>query len=469
MLRRRRLALAGLAAVLLAACSGGDPGWTVDELLGVGEPDPTTVPLGAVTQNAFGLPAPGLDTDERRDFEIGDSFFTQPWVIAPSSTAARDGLGPEFNANSCAACHVRDGRGRPPEEGGPQEPGLLLRLSVPGEGPLGGPVPHPRYGGQLQDQAVPGVTPEGRIAISTTVLPGAYPDGTPYELQRPVYQVVDWSDGEPDGDLLVSPRVAPQVIGMGLLEAIPEGDLLAAADPDDADGDGVSGRINRVWSPTRGRDAVGRFGWKANVATVHDQVAAAFNEDIGITSPTLPDEEGCEASPIGCGAGADEPGAPEIDADRMDRVVFYSRTLAVPAVRAPEDLQVRRGAELFEAATCTACHTPVQRTGRTDVAALSERTFRPYTDLLLHDMGEGLADGRPDFEATGSEWRTAPLWGLGLVDDINGHTRFLHDGRARSLEEAVLWHGGEAQAARDAFTEMTADDRAALLRFVEAL
>lgn len=270
----------------------------------------------------------------------------------------------------------------------------------------------------------------------------------------------------------MSPRIAPQVIGVGLLEAIPEADVRAAADPDDEDGDGISGRINEVWSPTLGRMALGRFGWKANVARLADQTAGALNGDIGITSLTQPEEEDCEFSPLVCDAevsGADEPGAPEIDADRFGAVVFYTQTLSVPAMREHDSASVERGAETFVELNCAACHTPLQQTGDHEVGVLSGQAIRPYTDLLLHDMGPDLADGRPDFAASGREWRTPPLWGIGLVDDINGHTRFLHDGRARNLEEAILWHGGEAAASRDAFRDLDADQRAALLEFLGSL
>jgi CxxC motif-containing protein (DUF1111 family) len=464
--RVRLWALPLLAAgVLVAAC--GEPAWDVEELVGDDRlgGDATVT---AITSNAFGLPNPGLKRDDRRRFELGDSFFTQPWVEAPASTTARDGLGPQFNANSCAGCHVRDGRGQPPTDQD-DSPGLLMRLSVPGVGDHGGPVPHPVYGGQLQDHALPALTAEGSIVIRRTLQRGTYTDGTPFQLERPSYDIVEWRDGRPRGRLLVSPRVAPQLIGVGLLEAIPAEDIRAAADPDDADGDGISGRINEVWSPTLGRKALGRIGWKANVATVADQVAGAFNGDIGITSPVQPEEEDCEFSPLVC-EGVHRDGEPEIDRERLGNVVFYSQTLAVPAMREPREPQVTAGAETFVGLGCAECHTPVQQTGDDHaVRVLRNQTIRPYTDLLLHDMGPQLADGRPDFAASGSEWRTPPLWGVGLVESINGHTRFLHDGRARNLEEAILWHGGEGEAARERFRALDADKREALLAFLRSL
>jgi CxxC motif-containing protein (DUF1111 family) len=454
------------AGVVLAACSAA-PEWEAADLVADDRLGGDAT-VAAITSNAFGLPNPGLERDDRRRFELGDSFFTQPWVQAPASTEARDGLGPQFNANACAACHVRDGRGEPPTDQS-DTPGLLLRLSLPGTGEHGGPVPHPVYGGQLQDHALPMLEAEGSVVIRRTREQGTYADGTPYELERPTYDIIDWRDGEPQERVLVSPRVAPQVIGMGLLEAIDAADIRAAADPDDADGDGISGRTNDVWSPTLGRKALGRFGWKANVAQVADQVVGAFNGDIGITSSVQPEEEDCEFSPLVC-EDVDRNEESEIDDERLGNVVFYSQTLAVPAMREPEDPRVQAGAETFVRLNCVACHTPVQKTGDDhQVTALRNQTIRPYTDLLLHDMGPDLADGRPDFRASGSEWRTPPLWGIGLVESINGHTRFLHDGRARNLEEAILWHGGEAEAAREAFRATDANKREELLAFLRSL
>lgn len=418
-----------------------------------------------VTDNAFGLSARNLGRDERRTFEIGDSLFTLNWVTAPSSTGLRDGLGPLLNAQACASCHVRDGRAHPPESADDPERGLLLRLSVPGAD--GESVPHPVYGGQLQDRSVLGVPAEGQIGIDYETIEGEYGDGTPYELRSPTYRIVDPAYGPVPKELEISPRIAQQVIGMGLLEAIPAEDIEAAADPDDLDGDGISGRANHVVDLATGELALGRLGWKANVATVDDQVAGAFNGDIGITSSLVPDEA-CTASQKAC-AAAPSGGSPEIPDDTFAKVAFYARTLAVPARRDVDDEQVRQGAEAFASAGCTGCHTGTQRTGDADVDALADQEIHPFTDMLLHDMGEGLADDRPDGEADGREWRTAPLWGVGLIDEVNDHTMLLHDGRARSLEEAILWHGGEAEEAREWFRNASASERAALVAFLESL
>ncbi len=437
-------------------------------------PPPPSGALGGETtrevtgRNAFSFPAPTLTNDERREFEIGDSFFTQNWVTAPASTDARDGLGPTFNAQACSSCHLRDGRGTPASTGD-GDLGLLLRFSVPDPaGETGGaPDPHPVYGDQLQDRANVGVPPEGELVVSYTEVSGEYGDGTPYSLRAPTYTVESLAFGPLGDDVMFSPRLAPQVIGMGLLEAIPETDIVEASDADDRDGDGISGRPNRVVEPRTGDVELGRFGWKANVATVEAQSAGAFNGDVGITSTLLPDatctpaQDVCAAEPNG--------GEPEVTDDRLGSVVFYSRTLAVPAMRDASDAEVLDGAEAFESFGCAACHTTTFTTGDTDVAALSSQVIHPYTDLLLHDMGDGLADGRPDFEASGSEWRTPPLWGIGLIEEVGGARFLLHDGRARSIEEAILWHGGEAETSREAFRRADADVRAAIVAFLEAL
>ena len=265
----------------------------------------------------------------------------------------------------------------------------------------------------------------------------------------------------------MSPRVAPAIVGMGLLEAIRESDIVSAADPNDADGDGISGRVNMVWDERKGALSMGRFGWKANVPTVEQQTAGAFLGDLGVTS-LLFSQENCTEPQADCLA-APNGGSPEIGAERLADVVTYTQTLAVPAMRDVADPQVRQGADLFVQAGCAVCHTPQYTTAQHEIEALSNQTIYPYTDLLLHDMGPELADGRPDFDADGQEWRTPPLWGIGLVDTVNGHTMFLHDGRARNITEAILWHGGEGSASRDVFKSFTREERDALIRFLNSL
>ncbi len=417
------------------------------------------------TPDAFSRPAPGLTREQGLLFFVGNSFFNQNWVTAPSSTAARDGLGPLFNARSCAGCHFKDGRGRPPAFAGETPTGFLLRLSVPGQDAHGGPLPEPTYGGQLQENALEGLTAEGRVVVTYEEITFTFPDGQTASLRRPTYRLDQLGHGEAAADVRLSPRVATQLIGLGLLEAVAAADIVARADPDDRDGDGISGRPNTVWDAARGEVTLGRFGWKANEPTIAQQTAGAFLDDMGITTPLFA-AEACTPSLPDCASIA-HGGAPEIDPDDFDKVVLYASSLAVPARRDWDSPEVRRGQRLFHEAGCAACHTPTLTTGaHPTIAALSNQVIHPYTDLLLHDMGEGLADGRADFVADGREWRTPPLWGLGLIETVNGHTQLLHDGRARTILEAILWHGGEAEAARDAFAALAAPDREAVVRFL---
>ena len=475
------LCVAGVGATVGASTSasaGASTGAQADPSRPGGE---TTVFTEGRT--AFSFPAANLTEAERTQFVLGNSFFRRNWVEAPSSTKARDGLGPLFIARSCGGCHVQDGRGPLPafRDGVSIEPpvALLMRLSVPGRNPHGGPMPEPVYGEQFATAAVQQVPAEGRITIRTTPRAGRFADGTRYRLQAPHYGFQGLGYGPMAQGLMTSPRLAPQVIGVGLLEAIPEADILANAEARRAAGGPVQGVPNRVWDAFSGQMMLGRFGWKANVATLAHQTGAAFANDIGITSAAFPDQP-CSARQTACLAAPQggQQGGPEIDARTFGQVVFYQATLAPPARRGMDDPTVQRGERLFHDIGCAQCHVPSWRTGRPPLAAshpqfsspaLEGQTIWPYTDLLLHDMGEALADGRPDFRANGRQWRTPPLWGLGLIRAVNGHQRLLHDGRADGVLEAVLWHGGEAKAQRERVRGLSAADREALVRFVDSL
>jgi CxxC motif-containing protein (DUF1111 family) len=420
-----------------------------------------------VSENAFGFPARNLSEPRRSEFFVGNSFFNQNWVGSPASTTARDGLGPLFNARSCSGCHFKDGRGRPPEAG-EEMLSMLLRLSIPGEGDNGAPKPEPRYGGQLQNFAVQGAMPEGVPRVSYEELAGTFADGEAYSLRKPTYRIDNLAYDALHPQTLISPRVAPQMIGMGLLEAISETDVLANADERDANNDGISGRPNYVWNAQERRAGLGRFGWKANQPTILQQTAGAFNGDIGITTRMFPAhghspvQSALDTLPNG--------GLPEIADSTLAKVALYSRTLAVPARRGLNDARVIRGKQIFQTSRCQACHVQSFTTSVfAEVAELSRQKIYPFTDLLLHDMGADLADNRPDFRASGTEWRTPPLWGIGLFRAVNKHTYYLHDGRARNLSEAILWHGGEAAKSRDAFKAASKADREALLFFLLSL
>ncbi|WP_244327745.1 di-heme oxidoredictase family protein [Roseibium sp. RKSG952] len=436
-----------------------------------------------INRDAFSHSSANITFEEEQTFKVGNGLFKKMWASSPSSTQASDGLGPLYNARSCQGCHLKDGRGRPPLPG-EEAVSLFLRLSIPpqteqqradlaSKAKLS--IPEPTYGGQFQAFAVPGLPGEGRFDITFEDIEVPLNGEDPVILKKPVYTIRDLGYGEMHPDVLVSPRVAPPMIGMGLLQAIHPGDIEALADADDQDGDGISGKVSRVRDPQTGELTIGRFGWKASNPTIRAQTAGAFAGDIGISSPDKPDPWGdCTASQQVC---RDMPhgeqahlGPTEAPDPVMDLVTFYSENLAVPMRRDFDDPQVLKGKQLFHESGCAACHAPKFVTSRkADNPAHRFQLIWPYSDLLLHDMGEDLADSRPVGDATGREWRTPPLWGIGLTETVNNHTRFLHDGRAGNLLEAVLWHGGEAEAARDRVAGMKPDDRKALITFLESL
>ncbi len=480
---------------------------------------------------AFSQPVPQLGFQDEASFKAGNMFFRSPHV----------GEGPLLNARTCQGCHRQDGRGNVPDS--PDQPlaSMLMRLSGRTEA---GWQPDPRYGHQLQplghapgreQPVVAGETPptdgapgEAYVWIEYEPVQGRYPDGTAYTLRRPVYHLRDPAVGAFMDGVRFSPRVAPPVFGAGLLEAIPRERLETLADPGDADGDGISGRLRVTRDVLSGADAVGRFGHKGGAPTVLQQSAAAYRDDMGLTNRLFP-EESCTGAQPAClraakseAVAADAPADVDVSDLRLARVEFYVRHLAVPAARGWDTAtgdwrpRVADGRRLFAETGCAACHVPGHTTGEApgsvlgEIAllglegearprvSLSDQRIWPYTDLLLHDMGgscrvavetpageacdpaasdrcvwvqrcDGLADGRPEGNATGREWRTPPLWGLGLTRTVNPRAGYLHDGRARTVEEAILWHGGEASAARVAFMHLSANERAALIAFLHSL
>lgn len=425
--------------------------------------------------NAFSLPAANLPLNKRLDFSVGNSFFRNPWIPAPATTQARDGLGPLFNTNGCQNCHIKDGRGHPPEKNDIHSVSMLVRLSIPAMSAeqkqifiKEGIVPEPTYGGQLQDFALQDQTAEGQINITYTDYPVRFTDGSEIILRKPEVQITQLGYGDMHPDTQLSARVAPPMIGLGLLESISEQTLMSWADEDDADNDGISGKINKVWDVERKQFAIGRFGWKAGQPTLMQQNAAAFNGDLGLTSRLFPNEN-CTSTQTIC-AALPNGGTPEVSDNILDFVEFYTQHLAVPIRRKTLQPDVKQGQSLFVEAGCDSCHkTQVTTATRQGLPALSNQNIHPYTDLLLHDMGEGLADNRPEYLANGREWRTAPLWGIGYTKEVNGHTYFLHDGRARNLMEAILWHGGEAESAKQNVLRFNQKQRDALIAFLNSL
>lgn len=474
------------------------------------------------SEEAFTNPLPGFTAEQLEDFEEGDELFEEEFVVD-------NGLGPVLNNVSCESCHIEDGRGRPPAFTGETETGFLIRLALDERNPDGSTFPDPIYGGQFQDVGIDTVPAEGTIQITYTEITGFFADGSPYTLYAPQYDLINLNYGDLDPHVTMSPRLANQMIGLGLLEAIPEATLLALADPNDSNQDGISGRPNYVWDAVNNGLSIGRFGWKANQPNLLQQTLGAYNGDMGITSFLNPDQpctiyqalcfnftfdtateiaantDDCDGNRRDCrdnrnerprcrenrrncrdgrrgNRRGDNPPPPETDVgdssanaleislEDAELVTFYSSSLAVPAQRNPTDAQVIQGQSLFSQANCVGCHITELQTGtHPTIPQLSNQTIHPYTDLLLHDMGAGLADNQTNFLATGQEWRTAPLWGIGLLEEVNGYAFYMHDGRARTLEEAILWHGGEAQSSRDAYINMGATEREALIAFLQSL
>jgi CxxC motif-containing protein (DUF1111 family) len=437
-----------------------------------------------VNRDAFSLFSQNLSFEDQEKFSLGNGFFRKVWVAAPSSTQSSDGLGPLFNARGCQNCHLKDGRGHPPMGADDDGVSMFLRLSVPphndaekalmasGEQNV---IPEPTYGTQLQNFAVTGLKAEGQMAVTYTDLPVTLGDGTIVTLREPHYSVANPAFGPLASDVLLSPRIAPQMIGLGLVEQIPAEDILMRADPDDRNGDGISGRANWVKALETGKIALGRFGWKAGAPTIRTQSAEAFAGDIGLSTPLVNKPHGdCSTGEADCLAlptGEQERlGVSEVPDPILDLVTHYSQNLAVPQRRDIDDPAVLRGKQAFYGSGCIDCHTPKYVTSRdAPNKAHKFQLIWPYSDFLLHDLGEGLADLRPEAQASGYEWRTPSLWGIGLTETVSGHTMFLHDGRARTLTEAILWHGGEAQKARDAFANLPRSSRDDLLAFLESL
>ncbi len=439
---------------------------------------PLTPNLGGATTvdttgpRAFRSVAANADNALLQSFLFGQRIFDVVWDHDPIISPILDGLGPMFNRTACRECHEGNGRGHPPEHVGEPMKSMLVRISIPGIGSHGGPNPVPNYGDQLQDRAVEGVAPEGQAIITYEEMPGEFSDGTPYSLRKPRISFVNLAYGQLPPDILASARVAAPVIGLGLLQMVPEQTMRTLADPDDENGDGISGRVNTAWDANAKQMAVGRFGWKANVPSLRHQNAGAALGDMGLTSPVFA-EDLCEEVQTECRAMAEKvaasANAPEILEELFTPLEMYMLLLAVPRQRNADDPAVQRGESLFRGAGCTGCHMPTLVTGQGPLAAISNQEIHPFTDLLVHDMGEGLADNRPDYDASGREWRTQPLWGIGLTEDVGFFNYHLHDGRARSLSEAILWHGGEAEGPREVFRNMDKEQRSELLAFLGSL
>ena len=447
------------------------------------------MPGGATSVRATGFstfapPAANMPVTSLKDFHKGNAFFRQSWEPQTSEESPRDGLGPLFHTDTCDKCHIHDRRGVAPVDGEIIDVSMLVRLSIPAATEQhqyalkkSGVIPEPVYGGQLQDHAIEGVKPEGKTRASFQYSMVRFADGHQVELRKPTFIIEELGYGPMAKEVMMSVRITPPMIGSGLVEAVSENSLLANEDPQDRDGDGISGRANRVWDVQKQSTSIGRFGWKAGTPTLKQQSAGAFNGDMGLTTSLFPGEsctefqKACLEAPKGEG--------PDVSDFILDKVVFYGRNLGVPMRADARKPEVLEGKKLFHEVDCASCHIPSFKTASMDVQSQTAMTvieegqanqlIWPYSDFLLHDMGDELADGRPEFLATGSEWRTPPLWGVGQTQEMDKGAGFLHDGRARTLMEAILWHGGEAEKSRDKVLKMNSEHRKSLLTFIESL
>ncbi len=397
------------------------------------------------TADAFSHAISGLDAAQQEQHLLGNGPFAFHWTPPQ--------LGPLFNHDSCIACHVKNGRGL--SQIGPSVFGSqgLIRVSLDTGTPAvpGGQVPVPELGLQLQDHATFGL-PEVNVDLTWLEHAEQLGDGEIVMLREPQVGVLR-ANGDPlPVGTRTSYRQAPPLVGLGLLEAVSDAAIDELADPDDADGDGISGRINQAWDTQSMTTQRGRFGHKASVPKLVEQVAGAFVNDMGLTNQIFPEPDGMR----------------DVNDQQLAQVAFHVATFGVPAA-APRDAAASRGRALFDELGCASCHATALETGDADVRQLAHQRIHPYTDLLLHDMGDGLADHRPDFLAEGTEWRTPALWGIGLTQLVAPEATFLHDGRARSITEAILWHGGESASAREAFRGAARSDREALLAFLGTL
>lgn len=459
----RRLLPLTLTAFLAAGCSN-DTTDTGAETETVAQ-SKSTIYTRNSSSKAFSQPVT-LTHDEEDLHILGKSFFSVPWVEAPSATTARDGLGPLFSANTCKHCHHNNGAGLPTDENGRVTRTLVMRLSVPNPGnshddvvQKNGFIPEPVYGGQFSINGTSDVPFEGNVEVTYTTIDGRYADGTAYQLQNPDYRLTNFQYGALHDQTNIAPHIALALIGLGHIEQIPQEQILAREDSNDSDHDGISGKANWVYSPESNTTELGRFTWKAAAASVKHQSGNAALNDMGLTNPLFPNEN-CTLHQQECREALKGKGAFDLPQQRLDAIAFYLSSLKVPAQRKNRNFE--KGRKIFKDLDCIGCHAETFTTAE-------GVEIHPYSDFLLHDMGDALGDGHTLFRATENEFRTPPLWGIGLYEKVSGAVALLHDGRARTIEEAILWHGGEAKKQQEAFKALTRQERRYLVDFLKGI
>ena len=402
-----------------------------------------------------------LSDEEMDKFILGKSFFETPWVEAPSATTARDGLGPLYSANTCLSCHPHNGRGSVYNTKGQISRSLVTRLSIKSKNidAKKGFIAEPTYGAQLSINSIYGVPFEGetsRYYIDKVVTNG-------WEniiLHKPVYGVSQLHYGKLAKDVVISQRVALGLLGLGFLEQLSDAQILANEDIDDKNNDGISGKANRVYSLETSHIEIGRYTHKASVPSIKHQVAGAFHNDMGLTSPLYPNDN-CTKSQKKCLTSPKGINNYDVPMKRLNAVSFYIQNLQAPKTKKSQ--LYKDGLKIFKQISCSACHI-------TSFTLKSAKIIHPFSDLLLHDMGEGLADGRVEFKANGNEFRSTPLWGISIYKSIlKDRMNYLHDGRAKTIQEAILWHSGEAQKAKDNFKKLQPKQQKLLIDFLEIL
>ena len=415
------------------------------------------------SKNAFSKPI-DLKSNDSIDMHIlGKSFFTIPWVEAPAATTARDGLGPLFSANTCIHCHQKNGAGIATDKNAKITRSLVMHLSIPhGSDDLkmkNGFIPEPTYGAQLSVNGTSNTPFESSVNLTYKKIIGKYADGSTYELQNPTYKLSNLQYGPLHKDINIAPRIGLALIGLGALESIDEKEILKNEDIEDKDGNGISGKANWVYNPETNSTELGRFSWKGSAATIVQQTANAAHNDMGLSNPLFPSHN-CTDAQKECKKESEGKHKFDLPQNRLNAIAYYLKTLKIPKERITQNYS--KGKELFNKLNCVKCHTQKFKIANGQI-------IKPYSDLLLHDMGDALSDGHTMYKATAKEFRTPPLWGIGLYKKVSGNISLLHDGRARSVAEAILWHGGEAKETRELFKKLSKKDRDYLIEFVNSI